>query len=381
MVRKLGWLLALILWGGMVLCAPAPCPAQDLQRALQSQPSESSPIPSTPLLPLAPTDGPPTTSPDRGYEMGASEEDSVLPAPPKSMFEWHPNEVVEQIQEYDYPLLERPGLESRWFAQVDTTLAMSHIDSHVTSGNLLSGTFPNPVQLPVAQLNMTAMPRFQIGYRRPQGLGEFLISYRFLFAQGTEQLASVDALGGGAVTSRLGVHVLDLDYAFTEYVEGNPPILPPIIRWNMGVRVAGAFFDSTATGQQVLSQRSSNTFVGAGPNVALDLTWPLATTKFSVFTRTGAAAVIGQNRQRFDESVAQTGGGVVAASAATNGAVVAVPVANVQAGVNWVPDWKDGRLRLSAGYQWERWWNMGNDTTSYAELTIQGPFLRGEWAF
>jgi hypothetical protein len=38
-------------------------------------------------------------------------------------------------------------------------------------------------------------------------------------------------------------------------------------------------------------------------------------------------------------------------------------------------------IRLSGGYTFEQWWNLGKLGDSRGELTIQGFFLRGELDF
>src|SRR5262249_19340308 len=61
----------------------------------------------------------------------------------------------------------------------------------------------------------------------------------------------------------------------------------------------------------------------------------------------------------------------------TGRTTTATPILRVQGALSWVPDWRDRMLRFSAGYQWERWWIL-TDTNSQVEITLQGPFVRGE---
>ena len=42
----------------------------------------------------------------------------------------------------------------------------------------------------------------------------------------------------------------------------------------------------------------------------------------------------------------------------------------------WVPEWCDQNLRFTAGYRWERWWDM-TDTGGQNELDIARPSFSG----
>jgi hypothetical protein len=54
-----------------------------------------------------------------------------------------------------------------------------------------------------------------------------------------------------------------------------------------------------------------------------------------------------------------------------------------QAGVNWTPPWNN-HWRLSAGFIYEHFWDLGSLTTGTAareELYILGGFLRAEFRY
>ena len=283
------------------------------------------------------------------------------------------------------PLREWPGIRTGWFSGIEATVTRPRVHSELNSaqlgaGDAITGTFANTFQLPVANLDWTAMPKIFVGYRRENGLGEFIASYRFVQSEGSGTIPGFDAAGAGRLDSRITANVIDLDYGFTDPVEAYLPwYLPKLVRRTAGVRFASAVFDSAAAGQQILQERSGNVFIGAGPRVNFEGTWPTGIPEVSVHRGVDASGVIGFNYQRYGEQ-ALVGGGLVSGSGRTDGTTTATPILRVQAALSWVPDWGDETLRFSTGYQWERWWFL-TDTGSAADLTLQGPFVRGEWRY
>jgi hypothetical protein len=269
-----------------------------------------------------------------------------------------------------------------WFAGVDLYFVHPEIDSQVNNtnlapGDLFHGTFKNPTQLPVGDMNWTVMPRIQVGYRRENGLGEFIASYRFLQANSSGTLLNFDAAGAGQLHTRSQAHVLDLVCAYTDLTEGLAWYFPAVQHYGVGLRVASWIFDTTANGQQTLEERAGNVFIGGGPVVNYEGTW--LTTWRSVTFNGGfdAAGVGGFNYQRFAET-AIVSGSVQTAGGRTDGRGTATPILGVWGGMSWVPDWQNQAFRLSAGYRWERWWNFP-DAGAQNDLTLQGPFVRGDF--
>ena len=280
------------------------------------------------------------------------------------------------------PFRERPGLPVGWFAGVDLFVVHPEIDSQVNNSSLrpgdpFHGTFTNAKQLPVGDMNWTVMPKIQVGYRRENGLGEYIASYRFVQSDVSGTLPNFDAAGAGALHTRSQAHVLDLVYAFSDRTEGLPWILPTIRRYSLGMRVASWIFDTTANGQQVLEERAGNVFIGGGPVLLYDWTWltPLPSVTFN--GGLDAAGVAGFNYQRFAET-AIVAGNLQTARGRTDGTGTATPILGVWGGVSWVPDWRNQMFKLSAGYRWEKWWNLP-DAGGQNDLTLQGPFVRGEF--
>jgi hypothetical protein len=230
---------------------------------------------------------------------------------------------------------------------------------------------PDIVHLPTAELDWTGAPRFELGYRFPEGCGELLLSYRFLVSEGRALLPGFDFGDDGFLKSRLDVQAVDFDYASREFS------LDPHwdMKWRVGVRLANVYFDSLAEGF-FREERTSNHFIGAGPHVALDLWRSLDIEGLGLFIRLEAASVVGQVSQSFERVI---GDETLLGGTTLVHRTQAVPILSVQAGLSWVP-WY-GRTRYALGYEFERWWYLGEVGDSRAELTTQGIFFRGEFGF
>jgi hypothetical protein len=281
------------------------------------------------------------------------------------------------------PLLERAGLPIGWYAGIELTAVKPHLLSQINSGDSLQPTFAQSIQLPVANIDWSVMPRFQVGYRRENGLGEFSVSYRFVLSSGTGNIANFDTAGAGNLDTRLNVQVLDFDYGFTDYNEELPWWVPFVVTRSLGVRVAGVMSESSVYGEQIRSEQAKNTFVGAGPRTRFDMLWPLTSgpvpRPLSFFSGFDLSGVIGPSNQRFYEQ-SLAGNSLLSATGRTGGNTTGVATLGLQAGLSWVPDWRQKSARFSAGFQWERWWFLGGDNGN-VELTLQGPFVRGELRF
>jgi hypothetical protein len=280
------------------------------------------------------------------------------------------------------PLLKGDGLLDRpyaplpgWFAAIEADLVAPHIKNRLSADVNVGGLFTDTVHLPTAELDFVGAPRFELGYRFPEGCGEVLVSYQPLVSDGSATISNFDPLGDGDVRSRLNMNVVDFDYGSREFSLGPSWDL----RWLAGVRVAGVYFDSRAEGA-ILEQRTSNNFVGAGPHLGLELGWHAGYPGLSIFGRLEGAAVIGEVRQGFEETLSANGIPVVG-GATTVTSTQAVPVLRFQTGVGWAPPCNGRWLRFSAGYIIEHWWDVGQAGGSQAELGFQGLFLRSEFSF
>jgi hypothetical protein len=272
----------------------------------------------------------------------------------------------------DHPVSAPPG----WFVGIDLSVLGPHIKNRLQAPVTVNGFEPNTVHLPTAELDWVGSPRFELGYRFPEGVGELLVSYRFLATEGSDTLSAFDLDGSeGFLKSRLNLDVVDIDYASCEcslYAHWT-------MKWRVGVRIADVFFSSRADGL-FIEQRTSNNFVGAGPHVGLDLWRSLSIPGLALFGRIEGAGVIGEIHQSFEEKFFLDDGRLVG-GATTAHDTQFLPVLTFRTGLSWTPCRNFHWSRFAFGYELEQWWNLGEAGGSHAELTTQGIFFSGEFTF
>jgi hypothetical protein len=266
---------------------------------------------------------------------------------------------------------------------VQLSFVSSHIKDRLTNTVLIGGFLPDTVHLPSAELSWTVAPRFEFGYRLPDGAGEILAAYRFLTTDGNGVVFEPE--GTATLQSRLNVNVIDLDYASNECSLGERWDM----RWKIGARLASVFFDSRADlviapivfGGGFSDIHASNSFLGAGPHAGLELTRRLPLPGVSLFGKVEAASLLGQITQNFSERFCYPALNHYEIGGATHLThSQAVPVLNAQLGVNWTPpNWQ--HVHFSIGYEYEHWWSLGKVGDSAAELSDQGLFLRSEFNY
>jgi hypothetical protein len=257
-----------------------------------------------------------------------------------------------------------------WFGALEVDAVGPSVKNRLNAPVTIGGAVTT-VLLPSADLNWTAIPHVELGYRLEQGAGELLVSYRSLNAAGSGNIAAFDAAGNSApLTSHLNMSVIDFDYASRENSLG--PLWD--MKWRTGIRVATIFFDSSAT-TALLSQHESNNFTGGGLHFGLHLKRRLGESGFSLVGQLDGGAVLGSVHQLYSETVAGAGSGQALASQ-----VEPAPVLEVRFGVDYAPP-QLSSLRLSTGYLFERWWTVGETHGTQGEVTYQGLFFRGEWRY
>jgi hypothetical protein len=275
----------------------------------------------------------------------------------------------------DLPQMPPPG----WFANVEIAPTGAHVKDRLGSSSV-GPTPPGVFHVPPASLNWTPAPCFEVGYRAPDGFGEFLLSYRFLVTEGASDAGS-DA-GPLHLASRLDVNVFKLDYA-----NRDPLWLGWEMRWRVGAEVASVFFDdhssltaapgSLAPGTPI-ERRASSSMVGAGPHAGLELWHRLSFLPgLALYGAADAATLYGHIHQEFGQTLAGGGGGTTISTTSQG-----VGVLEVQLGLSWAPP-GNSRTRFFLGYQFEEWWQVGRNDNSSSEgyVTEQGIFLRGEFTF
>jgi hypothetical protein len=193
------------------------------------------------------------------------------------------------------------------------------------------------------------------------------------------------------------LNVVDFDYCFSEFNLGDIPVIPVglqtpgwlglrhppnlyqqhplVMRLRMGIRAASMFIDANATGTQIVNERMTNNFGGAGLHVALELTKAMPWRPLSMYTRFDFAGLLGSTNQTFQRTDA------LGASQATKVYVnQGVPCFGLEWGAQWVPC-NHPNLRASLAYQYVQWWQFADTEDSTASLILNGVMLSGQWGF
>jgi hypothetical protein len=291
------------------------------------------------------------------------------------------------------PLLDRldsppPG----WFAAMELDFVKPHIRNNLANQVTINGFRPDLVQLPSAPLEWTVAPRFEIGYRFAQGFGEVLFGYRFLTTSSTASLINFDTDGpDGTLKTRLNVNSVNLDYSSREYSLGKYWDM----KWLIGAQLGTAYFDSRATGT-FLEQHVSNNFVGAGPHAGLSLWRCFCVPGLSLFGHIEGTALLGRIHQSFDEVVpssavspailtdpnlSQLSPNTAIGAATLDRGSQAIPILRLQTGLSWTPTLEKHFVRFALGYEFERWWFLGQLHDSSADLILNGFFVRAEYRY
>jgi hypothetical protein len=274
--------------------------------------------------------------------------------------------------------LPQPG----WVADVEVDVTLPHVSNGIHDTVTLGGV-TSQVKLGSARLDWTGAPRVELGYRLPDGFGEFDIAYRILGSRGTGTVEGPGAApdGPATLTSRLDIQVGDLDYASNEI-----SICTWWMKWHFGLRGADIYFDSRADenpavaagGSGIFERRMTNNYWGLGPHAGLDLERRIGDNSgLTIVGRLDGAILLGEVEQGFFE-VATTG-----ASAQTiRSNPDAVPTANWSLGLAWRPP-SCQALRFFLGYQGEGWWSAGHfpSVGSDAQIYTEGVLLRADFNY
>jgi hypothetical protein len=244
------------------------------------------------------------------------------------------------------------------------------------------------VNFPYNKLNPTVTPRFEIGYRIPEGWGEVRLGYRFMNSSGSDTVV-VGPFGPAAQNGRLNVSFVDLDYVTREF----SLLWRWEMRWAVGVRYATDFLNSqvhflnpVAVQDQPfglapftrLTQYESVNSNWIGVHAVLEIGRKLGASGATLFGRVEGSGLYGRTRQTFDETFVESPGFTTLSNANRLGG----PIVAVQTGLAYdIPNWKHSRVLI--GYQYEAWWQFGrgNNDVSFGTLDDMGLFLRAEFNF
>jgi hypothetical protein len=275
--------------------------------------------------------------------------------------------------------LPQPG----WVADIEVDVNLPHVSNGVHDAVTLGGV-TSQVALGSARLDWTASPRLELGYRLPDGFGEFDISFRYLGSQGAGTVFGPGAApdGPATLTSRLDMGVADLQYASNEI-----SICTWWTKWHFGFRGTDIFFDSKADenpavaagGSGIFERRMKNSYWGIGPCAGLDLERRIGDSGFTVLGRVDGAIFLGRVEQAFFE-VGTTG----ASAEIQRSNPGAVPTLNWSLGLAWRPP-SCQALRCFIGYQGEGLWDVGafegTSPGSNATIYTEGVLFRVDYNY
>jgi hypothetical protein len=331
---------------------PAPIPVAPVARSegkLAAQPhmlpAESNTVP---VSPSAPAEGSPPI---------------LMPPPPPEPL---PLPLAPDLWE-DRPRYPPPG----WIAGIELDLVGPHIKNRLRAEVQITPNLIDTIHVPMAPLDWTGSPRFEVGYRCPNNGGQIWGAYRFLTTEGHATFVDADGDIVGNLKSRLDFNVIDFAYGAGLFAPGPYSDL----QWSVGARLAQIYFDSRAA-DVFQEARTSNHFVGAGPLGALEWWRRLELPGLAVFGRLEGSVPLGSIHQSFEEVFTLSHGQRIGA-ATSQRMTQAIPTISFDIGLGWTPHWSR-YSRLSFGYHFEHWWDLGEVNDSSAELTTQGLFLKGE---
>jgi len=293
-----------------------------------------------------------------------------------------PNQLPEVPPIVDPILDDSPVAAPGFFTNVELFFLRPHLNSHLSDSFLVSPTQVDTVNMQISgPLGTTVSPRFEVGYRLPEQLGEFLLAYRFETVERTSS-------PGEAVSQkdRLNMNLIDLDWG------NHHPFGLQIPGWdirpNVGVRIGTIYFDTRQefggppfNPAGIIEQRATSNFVGVGPETGLEVSRQILTPGLALYGKVSGSFLFGEMHQTFSE--ATTGpGGVLSGSSGLSGQVL-VPNLTVQAGISYtVPEWN--YCRFLFGYVWEEFWQIGRVNgflNNNGDLLNRGLFLRAEINF
>src|SRR5580704_8734105 len=109
--------------------------------------------------------------------------------------------------------LPQPG----WVADIEVDVNQPHVSNGIHDTVTLGGV-KSQVAVGNARLDWTGSPLFQLGYRLPDGFGEFDLSYRFITSRGTGTIEGPGSApdGPASLLSRLDIQEAGFEYASNE---------------------------------------------------------------------------------------------------------------------------------------------------------------------
>jgi hypothetical protein len=338
-------------------------------------------------------------------------EDAPAPTPqqpPAFVLPPPPNYAASSEAWTGSPLLDRPdAAPPGWFLNVESSVVLPHFQNQLVGGRITlaqtSGSNVNQsigippgaglpitgdvVNFPGNPLNATVTPRFEMGYRLPDGFGELKLGYRLMDTSGSDTLIDGN-LGTASQNGHLKINFFDLDYATREFSLGPDWEL----RATVGIRSALLSYDSQISflnpvaavgefGTMPFTRLSEAESIGTwylGAHAVVEVDRKLPVPGLALFGRVDFSGLYGRTHQTFSETFVEIPGSTEIKVYNSLG----TPMLTTQVGLSWdVPNWNHCRFML--GYQFEEWWQVGRGDNNMSEGSLydQGVFLRAEFNF
>jgi hypothetical protein len=340
---------------------PAPVPV--VSPAATQAPALAPPSggPGSTLLPRPGTLGAPPNS------VSESSPPILMPPPPPEPLPPPPEPIARWGDQPRYP---PPG----WFADVEVDVVGPHVKNKLFGDVTFADGFTDTVHVPMAPLDWTGSPRFEIGYLFDNNAGQITLAYRFLASDGHATATDIDFGTVASLRGRLNFNLIDFAYGGGLIAAG--PYCD--VQWRLGVRLAQAFLDARAE-DAFREARTSNHFLGAGPLGAIEWQRRLYVPRLAVYGRLEGAVPLGSIHQSFEE-VFHPSRTLNIGAASSQRMTQGPPMLSLDIGLGWTPAWSRFS-RVSIGYHLEGWWDLGEVNNSGADLTTQGLFFKGEFSF
>jgi hypothetical protein len=337
--------------------SPAPAPQPDVAQLVGELPA---PLPGSDAL-----------APDSSWQPEFLRSLPHPPDQPASLFEpappITPSPKLEQYFVHDLVLDPPQWPKTGWFSDLTLDIIHPHVFGNQWHANVLTSAGRSVNVTPgVARLDWTVAPRLELGYRLTSGFGEFAVSDRGFYTDGTGPFSG--PAGNFTRTSHLGVNYTDMDYASREYTQWPNWTL----KWRAGVRVAYAWIDTTvsqpfnvaAAGNGVFADRATNSSTSAGPHFGVLLDHNFAQPGFSFISNFDIATTFARIRQKFATATTTlTPAGEPARGQFIENFWNTVPILNFRVGLGYQPP-DHPNIHLYTGYVYEFWWQVGTESNT-----------------
>ena len=296
-------------------------------------------------------------------------------------------------------------IRSGWFGDFGALFAMPRFH-----GNRFSSDFRSLLTQQFPSMDVTTIGRsygidFGIGYRL-ESLGEVRIHYRGNYGQNQQTVPTnlpilalaptiriltgslgvnlspitgiLNGLSAVSYRSRFEMNTVD-PLLGTDWVEVYP-------KWEVKLEAGGrygSFMLEDRGDNPFIHQMARTTYSGGGPLAALGFQHQIVTLAESVPTwfygRVEGSYLFGSANQTLDERINGLSS-ILYQNSSHASTSRGTPRVGAEVGLS-ITDMTHLHLRVQVGYQFDRWYTVGNVDNSRLNLTLNGAFVRVEWNY